>query len=387
MTRSKSQEGAILLLCVLLIFFLGALGAAFVTVVQKNITQGRFYTSLGALRRYAESGVNLALHELTYNVNGGDGNIGTETWTTAEDFGRDGQPATSDEGETNGIPTPGEPNIAAVPIGPGGLSMSLFVHTTDTAWPSVKRIVATAFNAEAISNVEIYARQDPRTPPPLGAAYVDAGTELKFGGNLLIDGNDYHPSGTRGPAPPVYGLATSVGDPEGSNASDLRADVPPKYYDQILGLDGQPSIGEVPKVDMDSLFDDFQARRSRVVPAGNYSNVNWGNWATNTFQITHATGDVVLGGKTKGAGVLLVDGSLTLTGKSQFVGVILVRGDLKLSGGGNEVKIYGSLVVSRPTEINFRATGNPEVKYSSWAIAQAFNLLGKNFNVVAWDYL
>jgi hypothetical protein len=96
---------------------------------------------------------------------------------------------------------------------------------------------------------------------------------------------------------------------------------------------------------------------------------------------------VVLGGKTKGAGVLLVDGSLTLTGKSQFVGVILVRGDLKLSGGGNEVKIYGSLVVSRPTEINFRATGNPEVKYSSWAIAQAFNLLGKNFNVVAWDYL
>src|SRR5262245_5547784 len=121
MTRLSSEQGTILLLCVLIIFFLGALGAAFTAVVQKNVAQGRFFSNLGALRRYAESGVNLALHELSYNVSGGDGQIGTELWTATEDSGRDGQPATSDEGERNGIPTPGEPNLAAVPIGPAGM--------------------------------------------------------------------------------------------------------------------------------------------------------------------------------------------------------------------------------------------------------------------------
>ena len=386
MNRREAERGAILLLCILLVVFVGALATAFAVVVQKNSAQGRFLNGLGALRRYAQNGVNLAMHELTYDVNNGDGNIGTELWTTAGDIGRDGWAATSDEGEANGIPTPGEPNLAAVPIGPANRDMGLFVRTTDTAWPNVKRIVSTAFDNEGIANVEVYARYDTKTPPLLGAAYVDAGTELKFGGNLLIDGNDHNPNGSPGPAPPVYGIATSIGDPAGSNAFDLVAQVPPKYSDQILGQGGQPSIGEVPKVETDSLFDEFKARRSKVVAPGTYTDVNWGNWATNDFQVIHATGDVVLGGTAKGAGVLLVDGSLTLTGKTQFVGLIIVRGDMKLSGGGNQVKVYGSLVVSNSAEINFRATGSPEVKYSSWALAEAFKLLG-HYQVVYWDYL
>jgi hypothetical protein len=382
----QRERGAILFFCILLVVFVGGLTTAFTVVAQKNTVQGRYFNSLGALRRYAENGVQLAIHELSYGVNGGDGSIGTELWTTAGDVGRDGRPGTSDEGEANGIPTPGEPNLAPVPIGPSVLGMGLFVQTTDTAWPNVKRIVATAFNDEAIANIEVFARRTPRTPPPLGAAYVDAGTQVKFGGNLLIDGNDHNPDGTPGPAPPVYGISTSIGDPAGSSALDLALQVPSKYNDQILGLGGQPSIGEVPPVEMGPIFDEFKGKKTKTVPPGTHTDVVWGDWASKDLEVIHATGDISLGGNAKGAEVLVVDGSLTLTGKTQFVGVILVRGDVKLSGGGNEVQIYGSLIVSEPTELNFRATGSPEVKYSSWAISQAFALLGKDYEVVSWNY-
>lgn len=384
--NGRAERGAILFLCILLVVLLGALALSFSALVQKNSGQGRFFNNLGALRRYAETGLSLAIHEIGYGVNGGDGQIGTELWVAANDVGRDGVPATFDEGEGNGIPTPGEPNVFGSPIGPAPMGMRLCVHAWDTAWPNVTRIVSTAFNGESIANVEIYTHEEPRPVPDLAAAYVDPGTQIKFGGNLLLDGHDFHPDGTPGPDPAVYGISTATGDPAGSNALDLISQTAPKYYDQILGLGGKPSIGEVAPVDANALFDEFKARRSLVVPAGTYSDVVWGDWTKNDFQVTHATGDVVLGGTTKGAGVLIVDGTLTLTGGTNFVGVIIVRGDVKLSGGGNQVQVYGSLVVSDATELSFRATGSPQLKYSSWALAQAFRLLRGRPEVVCWDY-
>ena len=384
--NGRAERGAILFLCILLVVLLGALALSFSALVQKNSGQGRFFNNLGALRRYAETGLSLAIHEIGYGVNGGDGQIGTELWVAANDVGRDGLPATFDEGEGNGIPTPGEPNVLGSPIGPAAMGMSLCVHAWPTEWPNVTRLVATAFNNESIANIEIYTHEEPRPVPDLAAAYVDPGTQIKFGGNLSLDGNDHHPDGTAGPGPAVYGISTATGDPAGSNAFDLVSQTPKKYYDQILGLAGKPSIGEVPPVDANSLFDEFKMRKSQEVPAGNYNDVQWGDWTKDEFKVTYASGDITLGGTMNGSGVLLVDGSLTLTGKSQFVGVIIVRGDVKLSGGGNEVKVYGSLIASDANELSFRATGSPELKYSSWALAQAFRLLRGRPEVVCWDY-
>ena len=222
--------------------------------------------------------------------------------------------------------------------------------------------------------------------PDLAAAYVDPGTQIKFGGNLLIDGHDHNPDGTAGPDPAVNGISTAIGDPAGSNALDLITQTAPKYYDQILGLGGEPSIGEVPAVDANTIFEEFKLRKSLEIPPGNYTDVQWGDWTKNDFKVTYASGDVTLGGTATGAGVLLVDGNLTLTGGTNFVGIVIVRGDVKLSGGGNEVQVYGSLVVSDATELSFRATGDPQLKYSSWALAQAFRLLRGRPEVVCWDY-
>jgi len=382
-----SERGAILFLCILLVVLLGALALSFSALVQKNSGQGRFFNNLGALRRYAETGLSLAIHEIGYGVNGGDGNIGTELWVAANDLGRDGLAGTSDEGEGNGIPTPGEPNVAGSPIGPTIMGMSLCVHAWPTEWPNVTRLVSTAFNGESIANVEVYTHEVPRPVPDLAAAYVDPGTQIKFGGNLTIDGNDYMPDGTAGTGPAVYGISTAIGDPAGSNALDLIAQVEKKYYDQVLGKAGVPSIGEVTAVDANALFDEFKARKSQEVASGNYTDIKWGDWTKDDFQVTYASGDVTLGGTATGAGVLLVDGNLTLTGGTNWVGVVIVRGDVKLSGGGNEVQVYGSLVASNANELSFRATGDPQLKYSSWALAQAFRLLRGRPEVVCWDYL
>lgn len=384
--RQEHQQGTLLIVGAFLLVLLMALATSLFVVVQKNVVQARFFSHLNELRRYAGSGVNLAIHELTYEVTGSDGNLGTERWSPANDAGRDGKPATLDEGEGNGIPTPGEPNLISYPVGPVASSARLLVRTTDTAWPNVKHIVATAFNGDVIANVEVYAKGQSKSGFALGAAYVESGSELKLGGALLIDGHDWNPDGTPGSAPPVHGIATGVGDPPGTNASQLALQVGHNNTDQILGLGPNPSIGEVPKVDLDSLFDDFKSRARNVVPPGGYSNVSWGNYDANDLRVTYCDGDLALSGTSKGAGVLCVEGSLTLTGKTNFVGLIIVRGDVKLSGGGNEVQVYGSLVASNPSDLNFVVTGNPVIRYSSEALAKAFRLLGATYKIVYWSY-
>src|SRR5262245_26558451 len=119
--EARHEEGNILISVFLLLLVIAALVSSNVLVVQKNSRQSVFFDHLGQLKRYADSGVNLAIHELRFGVGLGDGMIGTEMWTPADDTGRDGMPATGDEGEGDGIPTPGEGNLRPVPCGPPSL--------------------------------------------------------------------------------------------------------------------------------------------------------------------------------------------------------------------------------------------------------------------------
>src|SRR5262245_3149943 len=84
------ERGTLLIVSALLLVMRMALATSFFMVVQKNVVQARFYGDLSELRRYAASGVNLAIHELSQDVAGGDGDLGTEVWTAANDTGRDG---------------------------------------------------------------------------------------------------------------------------------------------------------------------------------------------------------------------------------------------------------------------------------------------------------
>ncbi|MGH9286336.1 MAG: hypothetical protein ACRD0M_11790, partial [Acidimicrobiales bacterium] len=356
-------------------------------MVQRGSRQSTFVNELGEMRRHAESGINLALHELTYDVGGQDGIIGTEAWTAANDLGKDGLAGTFDEGESDGIPTPGEPNLNPAPIGRPELGMRLLVWSTDTAWPGIKRLVATAYHAGGMAVVEVFVRAGVGSIPEVGAVYAQPGVTLDLRGNsFVISGNDTNPDGTAGPRPPIYGIGTAVGDPAGSNASGFADQVPTGREDQIIGLGGLPSIGESTAMDFDQLFNAFKAGRENVVAPGSYTDVAWGNFAAADHTVTYCNGDLHLSGDGSGSGVLVVEGSLTLAGRFEFAGVVIVRGDVRLTGGGSGIHIYGGLLIGQTLtafdpDPALGVTGNADVFFSSAALAAAAGLLGSTYSV------
>jgi hypothetical protein len=137
---------------------LAALAMAQFAVVQKNVQASTYISSYSELRECAESGIGMALHDIKHNFSGNSGSIGTVGWATANDCGSDGQAGTYDEGEADGVPTLGEPNVAAVPFGPTALGAGLTVYVADTGWADVQRVVATASNANASATVSTYVK-------------------------------------------------------------------------------------------------------------------------------------------------------------------------------------------------------------------------------------
>jgi hypothetical protein len=361
---------------------LTALATAYSFTVQKNSRQGVFFSDLDDLRRYADTGVHLALHQLSHDL--GDGMIGTEAWTAAGDSGLDGKPGTSDDGEGDGIPTPGEPGLAPAPIGPAARGDGLLVWSADTAWPGVKRIVSTAFHQDLRATVEAYARLTTPAAPDIGPVYIGRGGILDLNGNaFVIDGQDRNPDRTLGPSYPMPGITTLVGTPPGSGKSSLIDQVPLKLIDQVRGAGTSPSIAEKLGVDADALFAQFKGSKKTVIASGTYSNVTWGDFSANRFQVTYAKGDVHLSGSGKGAGVLLVDGALSISGRFDFVGVIIARGDVKVTGEGKGVHLYGTVMTGQSLTIS----GTTHLLYSSMAVSRAFGLLGPSYLVLYWKDL
>ncbi len=389
--REARERGNTLVVCFLAVTVLAAFASAHMIVIQKNMRQSNFMNEIGEMRRLADGGLNLALHELNFDVGNGDGHIGTEAWTTANDLGRDGVASTGDEGELDGIPTPGEPNCAGVSVGAAARGMRLIVRSFDSSWPSVKRIVSTSYNSTSMAVAEVYARAAAGGVPGVGAVYVEPGVVLDLNGNsFLIDGNDTNPDGTAGPEAALPGLCTEIGSPAGSNATLLTDQVPSGREDQIIGQGGMPSVGEAGSVDFDTIFNGYKASATSIVSAGTHSNVAWGDYATGDNRVTYCNGDLHLSGDGSGSGVLIVEGSLTMSGKFTFVGVVIVKGDVRLTGGGSGVHIFGTAMIGQSltaidTDPELGLSGNADIKYSSVGLAMASGLMGTTYSVLYWN--
>src|SRR5258705_7582146 len=267
-SRKRGQErGNIMITSLLLVSLLAALATAHFATVQKSSRQSAYYNDLSGLRRYAESGVRMALYELAFKVGGDDGIIGTENWMLVHDWGVDGRPGTLDEGEGDGLPTAGEPKVVAVPIGPANEGGQLFVYCTDTEWAGVKHIVSTAFDSNTHATVEVYARVSGVTTS--SALYLEPGIALDLSGNAFrVSGRDTNPGGSPGAEPTLYGITTAVGDPPGSAAQAIAVQVPTRNQDQIIGLGGSPSIGESGAVNFQEVFEMFKKAKTQEVTAG-----------------------------------------------------------------------------------------------------------------------
>jgi hypothetical protein len=365
------------------------MAAAFTTMVVKNARQSTFYGRRLELRRYAEAGVDLALYELKNKVNGSDGNIGTESWTDANDLGKDGIANTYDEGEGNGMPGPGEANTVAASIGPSSLGIGLLVRTSDTEWSEIKRIDACAYNTEAMTNVQAYAKAQPAGITPLGAAYIEGGAKWGLSGSSSIRGTDTNPpttltggDGGAGPMPAIPAIATSIGY-ETTFQTQLasRAAYITGAQDDAAGT---ASVDQFTKPDFDTQFNQLVPKATRILNAGSYSSVNWGDWTTNDYQITYCKGNLsVSSGHI--AGIVLVEGTFTLNGPVRMVGMVMAKSSVIFTGGSGG-KIYGSLWTKAP--VDYKMSGDASVIYSSKAMAAISGLTGLtgSYLILHWGF-
>ena len=377
------EAGNAILISVMLIASLGALAAAQMAMVHKNSRASRYFESHADLRKYAESGLQLALHDMEYEISGNDGIVGTKNWNVGNDHGKDGSAGSFDEGEGDGIPTIGEPNVNPVPVGSPAFGAGLFVYVTDTAYANVMRVISTATNGEATATIDTYVKRIPNTIPRVGAVFVDPAVVLDLkGSSFVMDGHDYDLAGKVTGLPPVHGLTTGAGSTPGENMTNLLAQIPAKAYDQVIGQGGEPSISETSGVDVNDMFDQWTQMKTQEIVSGTYDTALMGSQSD--LQVTYVSGDLHLTGNVQGGGVLLIDGSLTLTGEFTYWGLVIVRGDVRMAGGGGSKHIYGSLMVGESMtamEEDVTISGTADLNYSSEMLTRLDGLMRAEFEV------
>jgi hypothetical protein len=385
-TEDSRESGNAIILSFLVLILLFALSWAQVFIAQKNIQSSNFFHDHEVLRKYAESGVELALHDMSYSLSPNGGNLGTTAWVIANDVGRDGVAATGDEGEGDGVPTFGEPNVTPVPVGEGVSGVGLAVKVFPTAWTNTARVVSTASNGPVWSTVDCYAFRETNLLPRLGAIYVSKGIALDLRGSFSVDGNDRTLDGElTGNAFP--GISTDTGDPPGSNLPDLVAQIDPRDQRKVTGLGGTPSVAEA-TIDFPKLFEKYRGMTTQTLAPGTYTDIPLGN--RDEIEVTYVQGDLHLSGTTRGCGILVVDGSLELTGGFTFEGLVLVSGNIRTSGTGSELKVLGSLMVGQALanageQGSARSTGAATLAYSSEAMDLVEGMLSRRWSIVYYD--
>ena len=340
------NEGTAILLVVIMSFVLIALVGAQFVIVQKNTQQSAYLANREELLHYAKSGARISTHALRYDKTEGSGKFGTLEWTIGSDLGSDGKAGTVDEGEGDGVPTPGEPRLVPVPIGPPELAGNLLVYVEDTEWPGVRKVTSIAYNNTATVSVQVYVQETTTVIPLSGPVYIEPTGILDLSGNgFVLDGNDTNPDGSGGTEGPKYGISAEPGSPSGDNATALLDQISSDVYDQITGLDGTASVGEHDEaIDILELFSTLAARKDADLPDGSYLSGTWGD--SSDYQFTLVDGGLTLSGSTSGAGALLVDGTLTIDGSFDYQGLIIVLGDVLVTGSSADFTLHGSLLVT-----------------------------------------
>ena len=255
------------------------------------------------------------------------------------------------------------------------------------------RLIATADGREGVHNVVVanVVRSDiPSTAP--GAIYLanDQPTNATFNGDSFsINGNDYNPDGSLGPAPPVPGLSTR----NDANRLEALASLDSTQKDNIRGLGfslspltpsilTSPAAPSIPQ--MNQMIDDLLARPGVVTNTDRNLNGSckdcFGTLANP--QITHFTNpdgySIKANGNASGAGIMIVEGDLTIQGSLGFTGLVLVRGrtyvgDPSVTQATGDATVYGSLWTQ---DINLIVGGSAIIKYSSQALSLANQIPG-----------
>lgn len=391
--RLSSERGSVMILSLLVMLLFTALSTAHFIIVRDNIRQSEHFLNSSLMRCYAESGVQLAIHDLRYDISGDDGKIGTAKWTALDDHGADGVPGTFDLGEGDDAPSFGERNVEPAVMGKAPNQVELIVYTEPTSYSGVRRILSSARQGIAITLVEQLVRSTPFKIPRVGALHISPYSVLDLSGkSLVIDGRDHLPYGLPGIGRDQYGITTYEGEVPGVNAQMLIDQIDTRHHDQVRGIGGSPSVGETESFDFEALFRKLSGSASKTLTPGTYTNVELGSLLRNQFPITYCKGDLQLSGKVRGAGALVVEGTLSISGSFEFMGLVIVKGDVFLSGGGKATHVWGSLIVSDTLVSSDGAeafaaslSGKAKIVYSSAMLDKVESQMAGEWKVAYYD--
>ena len=141
--------------------------------------------------------------------------------------------------------------------------------------------------------------------------------------------------------------------------------------------EGTPSLdAAASSYDLTALVNGARHMATVVLMLSYYTKLMFGDARIPSAEITYRDGDVMIDGKSRGAGLMVVTGDLVIAGQFRFDGVIVVLGSLINSGGTAD--IYGA-VIQRPGSAKLRLEGNVNIQYSAEALKIAADTLGTSY--------
>ncbi|MDO9542202.1 MAG: hypothetical protein Q7J98_07765 [Kiritimatiellia bacterium] len=246
---------------------------------------------------------------------------------------------------------------------------SLFVDTDETV------IICSTGTYETICRtleVTVLVGENNSPPPTTDSAVGIYGTNtsIALGGSSGIDGRDYS-------LPANFdcnGMACS-------GALTTNPAVPGVFSTESPSMTGTNKITGGIVTNGTSQFAtnywqdmaDILIPQAAIILSGTYSSDTDLGTRDNP-RITVATGNTTITSNLDGAGILIVmDGvNLTFSGNFHYEGIIILTGNNNFTVTGT-VRIFGALVTTSEG-VNISITGNPEIMYSSAALANLQNL-------------
>jgi len=360
LSKHPNNQGSLLIVSILIIFILGIIGLATITITNTELMISRNEKLSQKSFYMAESGIEHAK---------------TEILVDEDNFPMNGSMSS---GEGSYVVTCSSPQV----IQNATMNSSEWI-VKQYCLNSTGRYE----NAQKKIQVVLLKKSIPVNADAALGIYTgkaNATTETTLQGSPSINGDDF-------------------GLPSDFNCSGVGCNVP-------LGSDVNGTEGlyfEKTNYDLKVQKEDQLNPYPEKVGNGTYSNEYWQDLAANLTPLADSTynstvSDQTLGtrdvpeisvlesnstlsGTVNGAGILIVDGNVRCTGNFHFEGQVIIlsnTSDVKLFTAGTPY-IYGSVVVagSENPEINIK--GNANIKYSQKALENANNM-SKFLEVVSW---
>lgn len=360
--RTSENGGALAVVLVLIVICAAVSTSAVLSAVSAQ-NEARSKLAVERAFQYAEAGVDWAIAEIREN-NGELPDVPTQTIALS-----DGGTFTIrlQTGDSNGLDDDGDTTIDEA-------DEESYVSMLSTG------------EADGVQRTLQVVLQQAVEVPELNASTlfnVDSPILDLNGSAFLLNGNEHDLEGNE-----IAGLPAKVALTSPAAKSVLEGQIDPKNYDQFIGADGSPSVGQADAIDLSDLVNQAKSAADYDLESGTHSNTEFGEPTQAGAAIVYADGDIHLSGGSTGAGLLAIDGDLKISGAFEWVGIVIVRGTVTLTGGGGTKRVIGAMVVgeeitSSSSTTSIKLAGTVDLNYSTEAINLAM-IRVSTMRVVNW---